>query len=122
MVSYKLKYEHPHFPPGTLFSVGGLGRVKNGESLEIDDDMERNFIAARGMAVETAFANDHAVELTGNSALDADELAALLEAYAPVPVLEEVPASNISTVDETGQTEQETPAWLAESTGGDTNA
>lgn len=112
-MAYTLKYEHPHFPEGTVFNVGGLDRVPNGSTLEIDDDMERNFIAARGMSVEDGFANDPAVELSGSSALDPDELKALLEAYAPVPPLEE--ETQVETANE-----GVTPAWLTE--GGDENA
>lgn len=111
-MSYTLKYEHPHFPEGTVFNVGGLDRVPNGSTLEIDDDMERNFIAARGMTIEDGFKNDPSVELSGSSALDSDELKALLEAYAPVPPLEEVPAETVE--------EGTTPDWLVES--GEPNA
>jgi hypothetical protein len=97
---YSLKYEHPHFPAGTVFNVGGLDRVENGSTLEIDDDMERNFIAARGMTVEDGFKNDPSVELSGSSALDADEMKAMLEAYAPVPPLVEEAPVEQDNVDE----------------------
>lgn len=88
-MAYTLRYKHPHFPDGVVFNVGGLDRVPNGSTLEIDDDMERNFIAARGRTIEDGFKDDPSVELSGSSNLDRAETEALLEAYAPVPVLEE---------------------------------
>lgn len=91
-MAYTLKIEHPDFPTGddaTEFGVNGLGRIKNGESLEIDEDMERSFVASRGKTVEDAFKDTPGFELSGSSTINKDELEQLLP---PVPVEEEVPA------------------------------
>ena len=95
-MAYTVKYEHPHFPEGTVFNVGGLDRVPNGGTLEVDEDMERNFLYARGLTLEDAFSNDHAVTLSGASALDKSEVNDILAAVNPVPEVEEEPAQTAS--------------------------
>jgi hypothetical protein len=96
-MAYTVKYEHPHFPEGTMFNVGGLDRVPNGGTLEIDEDTERNFLYARGLTLEDAFSNDHAVTLSGASALDKSEVSDILAAVNPVPEVEEEPAPETTT-------------------------
>lgn len=103
-MAYTVKVEHPHFPEGTVFNVGGLDRVPNGGTLEVDDEMERLFIMQQGQTVEDAFANDHAISVSGSSALDDDERKSLVEAYGPT-VEESEP-----TVDESNNQEQ--LSWL----------
>lgn len=102
-MGYTIKVNHPHFPEGMVFNVGGLDRVPNGGSLEVDDEMERLYIMTNGQTIEDGFKNDAIVELSGSSALDQSELDALIEAYGPqpepVPTVEEEPADQ--------------PAWLA---------
>lgn len=118
-MGYTVKVNHPHFPEGTVFNVGGLDRVPNGDSLEIDDEMERLFIMQQGQTLEDAFANDHMVTVEGSSSLDNDERNSLLEAYGPAP---EVEIKSESLTDDTKNQEQ--PAWLApkEQEGGDDDA
>lgn len=115
-MGYTVKVNHPHFPEGTPFNVGGLDRVENGGSLNVDDEMERLFIMSNGKTLEDAFANDHAISVSGSSSLDNNEVAALLEAYAPAPVEEAA-----FDVDDTKNQDQ--PAWLAPKTeSGEDNA
>lgn len=102
-MGYTVKVEHPHFPEGEIFNVGGLDRVPNGGTLEVDDEMERLFVMSHGQTLEDAFANDAIVSLSGSSALDKDELDSLLEAYAPQP--EETATEE--TVDE-----EPPPTWM----------
>jgi hypothetical protein len=83
-VSYTLKFEHPHFPEGKEFAINDLGIVPNGGSLDIDEDMERQFVALRGISGAT---------LSCSSSLSAEEVKSL------IPLVEEVPSEN--TVAET---------------------
>ena len=123
-MGYTVKVNHPHFPEGTVFNVGGLDRVPNGDSLEVDDEMERLFIMQQGQTLEDAFADDHMVEVSGSSALDNDERNSLLEAYGPQPEPEELINEGESLVDENANKNQEQPAWLVpkEQEGGDDDA
>jgi hypothetical protein len=105
-VAYTVKFEHPHFPTGEdapEFGVTGLGRVVNGGSLEVDEDMERNFVTTSGKSVEDAFKNDSLVTLSGSSELSADDLKSLLPAPEPTE-----PVQGFS---------EEKPAWLAPNDG-----
>lgn len=105
-MGYTVSVNHPHFPEGHIFNVGGLDRVPNGGSLEVDDEMERLFIMSNGQTVEDGFTNDAVISVSGSSALDDDERNSLLEAYAP-QTEEEVEAVDLGTVEE-----EETPSWL----------
>ena len=79
-MSYSLKFEHPQFPEGKEFAINFLGMVKNGETLEIDEENERTFVANYGKSVEDAFSSNPLVTLTGSSTLGADEMKQLLPA------------------------------------------
>jgi hypothetical protein len=92
-VSYTLKFEHPHFPEGKEFAINDLGIVPNGGSLDIDEDMERQFVALRGISMEDALKQIPGATLSGSSSLSAEEVKSL------IPLVEEVPSEN--TVAET---------------------
>lgn len=77
-MSLTLKVEHPDFPDGWEFGVNDLGRVKNHGTLEIDEDMERSFVSARGMPLVDAFKDNATLSLSGNSSLSADDLKELI--------------------------------------------
>jgi hypothetical protein len=72
-VSYTLTYEHPQFPQDYEFGINNLGLVKNGGSIEIDEDVERMFMASQGRTIEAALATDPFVTLSGSSALSQEE-------------------------------------------------
>lgn len=82
-MSYTLKFDHPQFPYEQDFGIPNLGIVKNGGTLELDEDAERLFIAERGMSVEDAFKDNSMVTLTGSSSISADELVSLLPEVEP---------------------------------------
>jgi hypothetical protein len=87
-MTYKLKYEHPQFPTGDdgiEFGISGLGRVINGGTLDVDEDMEYSFVASRGMTLEDAFNDSPEVTLTGNTSLS-DEV---VKQLVPAPEVEE---------------------------------
>jgi hypothetical protein len=107
-MGYTLKVEHPHFPEGTVFNVGGLDRIPNGSTLDVDDEQERLFVMTQGKTLEDAFANDATISVSGSSALDRDELDSLLEAYGATIETEEV---------NNGESE-EVPAWMQNDTSG----
>lgn len=88
-MTLSLKFEHPHFPEGQEFAVNFLGSVKNGETLELDEDAERMFVAVRGITVEDAFKDDALVSVSGSSALSQDETSQLIEAVNPAPPVTE---------------------------------
>lgn len=85
-MGYSLKFEHPHFDEEKEFAVTDLGLVKNGGSIEVDEDMERLFVANNEMSIEDAFKSNDMITLSGSSTLSGDELKTLL----PEPKLEDV--------------------------------
>lgn len=85
-MGYTLKFKHPHFDEEKEFAVTDLGLVKNGGSIEIDEDMERLFVANNEISIEDAFKNNSMITLSGSSTLSGDELKQLL----PEPKLEDV--------------------------------
>lgn len=105
-MGYTLKVEHPHFPEGTVFNVGGLDRVPNGSTLDVDDEMERLFVMTQGKTVEDAFANDATISVNGSSALDKDELNSLLEAYG----------ATVEPVEPVFSDTEEVPVWMQNET------
>lgn len=127
-MGYTVKYNHPHFPEGTEFNVGNLGRVPNGGSLEIDEDMERTFLMTNGVTIEDTFKGDAMVELSGSSSLDKSEVDQILAFFAPteeeLTSMSGEPAASgtmFNTPDEGTQQQNEpiTPEFLK---GGDENA
>lgn len=94
-MSITLTFEHPQFPPDYEFGFNDLGIVKNGGTLELDEEQERLFIARKGMTVEDAFKDDGIVKLSGSSTLTAEEIQLLL----PPQEVEVVDQSNESDVD-----------------------
>lgn len=88
-MSYTLQFEHPNYPEDYEFGFPNLGVVKNGSTLEIDEDTERQFVASQGKSVEDAFADNSLVSLSGSSTIAADELNSLL----PEPDVQEEPVS-----------------------------
>lgn len=101
-MGYTVKVQHPHFPEGTVFNVGGLDRIPNGSSVDVDDEAERLFIMTQGQTIEDAFANDAVVDVSGSSALDPGEVNSLIEAYGPAPAAEETETDSAT----------DTPAWM----------
>jgi len=85
-VAISLKFEHPHFPEGHPFAINYLGQVLNGESVEVNEENERAFIASHGVTVEDAFKNDALVSVSGSSSLSNDESNQLLEQASFRPV------------------------------------
>src|SRR6266404_3504045 len=77
-MAHELKFEHPHFPEGTVFVISGLLEVANGQSIGIDEDAERFFVGNTGLTVEDAFADDPTVTVTGSSELSADDIKQLV--------------------------------------------
>ncbi len=124
-MAHELKFEHPHFPEGTIFAISGLPEVANGQSIGIDEDAERFFVGNTGLTVEDAFADDPTVTVTGSSELSADDIKQLV-------------GSDRGTPEELGQTggaveevvvtppvpvfEDNTPPQVQENEGGDVNA
>ena len=77
-MAHELKFNHPHFPEGTIFAISGLPEVANGQSIGIDEDAERFFVGNTGLSIEDAFADDPTVSVTGSSELSADDTKQLI--------------------------------------------
>lgn len=77
-MAHELKFDHPHFPEGTVFSISGLPEVENGQTIGIDEDAERFFVSNTGLTVEDAFADDPTVDVSGSSELSNDEVEQLI--------------------------------------------
>ena len=71
---------HPDYPKGTGFDVGGL-LVPNGGSVEVDEDHERALVSQHGASVKDALSNNPHLKISGTTTLSAKEL----DALAPEP-------------------------------------
>ncbi|SRR6266496_3056878 len=111
-MGYTLKFSHPHFPEGTEFNVGNLGRVPNGGSLVIDEEAERLFLMSNGVTLADSFKGDDSVTLTGSSALDKSEVNEILAFFAPGE--EEVSSEPEIDLATAGVTDNTTPVGLAQ--------
>lgn len=109
-----LKFEHPHFPEGHPFAINYLGQVLNGESVEVNEENERAFIASHGATVEDAFKNDALVTVSGSSSLSNDEANQLLEQASMQPARPETTREL--------QNENADPNTLIKNEGGEENA
>jgi flagellar capping protein FliD len=85
-MGYSLKFEHPHFPDEHVFGLNDLGIVKNGGTLEVDEDQERQFVASQGKSIEDAFKSNPLVTLSGSSEISAEEMKQLVPQPAPTEV------------------------------------
>jgi len=92
-MAYTVQYEHPHFATGEdapEFGIAGLGSIPNGGTIEVDEDMERNFLMTQGKTLEDALDNDAMITLSGSSALDPSETEDILsQVVVEEPVVEE---------------------------------
>lgn len=76
-MAYKLTLDHPHFDKGVEFAISGLGVIPNGGSLTVDEDMERQFVAMRGMPLKDAVGSPF--KISGTSELKPTERNELVE-------------------------------------------
>lgn len=83
-MAYKITLDHPDFPKDVEFGINGLGRVPNGGSLTVDEDMERHFVASRGMGLKDAIGTPFKV--SGSSELSPTEKRDIVEASPVAPV------------------------------------
>lgn len=104
-MGYTVSVKHPHFPEGTEFNVGNLGRVPNGGSLEVDEEGERLFLMSNGRSLTDSFEGDAIVSVSGSSALSQEEVDSIMRFFAGSEVGPEI------EVQEQEQ-EAETPAWM----------
>lgn len=66
-MAYTVKYTHEAFPDDREFDIRGLGLLKNGESVTVDEELERNFILVNRRTIEDAFGDDDHFEVSGTS-------------------------------------------------------
>jgi len=111
-MSYTITFEHPHFPHGHAFGINNLGVVLNGNTVEISEDTERQFVASQGKTVEDAFPAGGIATISGSSALSPDEVKSLLPQPAEVTpdVVDNTSNSADSSVDTTSDTPSEVVA------------
>lgn len=109
-MGYTVSVNHPNFKEGVEFNVGNLGRIPNGDSMEVDEETERLFLMSNGVSLEDAFANDHAVTVSGSSSLTDEEVDSIKKSFV---------GREESVIEQ-----PQTPSWLttegaAENEGGD---
>lgn len=104
-MGYKIKYTHPDFDKDQEFDLTGVGLIKNGGTVTLDADQERDFISRVGQRPSDYFKGSEMVEVTGASELKKEDV----DALAPP---EEEPAATTTV--------EATPATPAASGGGET--
>jgi hypothetical protein len=104
LMPFTVEVNNSAFPEGTEFTISGLGVIPNGSSVEVDENMEREYIAQVGRPM--AEGEEGNVKITGSSSLSEEEVASMLppqEEEAPPPAIgqkpsdqEEVPVQELS--------------------------
>lgn len=61
-----LKLDHPNFSNDKEFGIPGLGRIKNHETLELDDNQVASFEKRKGMTVADVFKNNSMITVSGS--------------------------------------------------------
>jgi RNase P/RNase MRP subunit p29 len=80
-----VKVDLPQFPEDTVVGIAGLGSVKNGETLEITEEMEQEFLSVQGRTVKTAFEGQEGVEVSGSATVEEPEKPEEEEGSEPEP-------------------------------------
>lgn len=88
-----IEFNHPHFPKGTEFDLGGI-LVVNGETTEVEEDDELRFVSRNRQAVRDKLQGHEFAKVSGDSHFGPAKVAEMYpEPEAPVAVVEEVPAT-----------------------------
>ena len=69
MGDFKVTLKHPHFGPDVELEVGGIGVMKNGESITVTQEMQDAFQAVEGFDLKKSLAQTGAVEFQGKKDL-----------------------------------------------------
>jgi hypothetical protein len=91
-MGYKIKFTHPDFDKDVEFDLTGVGLIKNGGTVSLNADEERDFIGRVGQRPSEYFKGNDMVEITGASELKKEEVDAIL------PPSEEEAAAATTTV------------------------
>jgi len=78
-MSYEVSLNHPDFPKDFEFAINGLGVIPNGGTLKVDEDMERLFVAQRGLPLKDALGGNPLMKVTGTTSLPKAERDDLIE-------------------------------------------
>jgi hypothetical protein len=69
-----LKMEMDAFPAGYEFAINGIGVVKNGETVEISEDQERDFVAYHRKSVPDAFEGSGTFTVEGDATVTPEDM------------------------------------------------
>jgi len=72
-----LTFDHPEFPDGHEFDVGGI-LVENREEVEITEDQERMFVARRRQSVREAADGNQFMKVTGKTTVSTKDMNEIL--------------------------------------------
>jgi hypothetical protein len=72
-MAYTIEYNHPDFDKGEEFDVTGVGLIKNGGTVKLDEEAERSFVATTGRSVKDYFKGNANFKLTGTTELKSNE-------------------------------------------------
>lgn len=97
----ELSINHPDFPKGTPFDVGGV-LVENGKSVKLDEDAEQSFVARNGRAVRDWVGDSTTVEVKGTAKFSADAV----EKMYPAPALANPGNPYVDEVDEPAKADE----------------
>lgn len=87
-MALSITFTHKDFPKGTPFAVFPLGSLPSGETVEIDEEMEREFLAVRGKSVREFFKGNDSYKVSGTPEVKGKE-ATDIAASAPTTTTEE---------------------------------
>jgi hypothetical protein len=66
-MALKVSIKHPGFGPDSEFEVPGVGMVKNGGSITLNEEDEGRFFSRTGMKVKDYYKDTEDVDVSGTS-------------------------------------------------------
>ena len=74
-MTLKVTWTHPDQPKGEEWAVQGLGLVKNGHAVTLDEEAERRAVAFFGMPVKDRFKDSEQFKVEGTSEVKVSDVA-----------------------------------------------
>lgn len=66
MAKLTVKVDHPHLGKGEVVGLGVLGAVPNGDSIEVDEEVQDLFKAQHGVTATEFFKKDSTVKISAS--------------------------------------------------------
>lgn len=73
-MSLKISYNNPAYPKGEELDLTGVGIIKNGSTVTLDEDAELAFVSRTGQSVKDYFKGSEVVKIEGQSEVKTSEV------------------------------------------------